>query len=458
MSLSFSNIDETIIAPATPLAHSSLGVLRITGKETEYFFNNYFRPKYTPVPLESHRLVLGNVIDKEGRLIDECMGVIMRAPHSYTGQDTAELYVHGSPYIVQHVLSCFQDCGVRMALPGEFTYRAFMLGKMDLSAAESVQQLVEAKCEVASRRALSQLRGSFAGKITDFQNQIRDLVVLLEAYIDFPEEDIVPVHKENFYATIYNLKSEIEKLIYSYKQGRIQRYGLSVVILGKPNVGKSSILNQLLSQDRAIVTHIPGTTRDTIEESLDVEGLPIKFVDTAGIRQSEDPIEKDGIERAKQKVSSADLVLIVLDGSNPLTDDDYKALDIGEVGKSVAIINKNDLPAKITLEILKNRETLSISAKSTKCREILLEKIKHFFNFQEDGFEEVIVSEERHRDLLSQALSALERMEMSSLEETPLEIVAMDAREALDALGQIVGETTPDDIINDIFSKFCIGK
>jgi len=345
-----------------------------------------------------------------------------------------------------------------MALPGEFTYRAFMLGKMDLSAAESVQQLIEAKCEAGSRRALSQLKGGFADKITDFQNQIRDLVVLLEAYIDFPEEDIVPVHRENFYETICNVKSEINKLILSYNQGRIQRYGLSVVILGKPNVGKSSILNQLLSQDRAIVTHIPGTTRDTIEESLVVEGLPIKFVDTAGIRQSDDPIEKDGIDRAKQKVSSADLVLIVVDGSNPLTDDDYKALEIGEASNSFVILNKNDLEAKISSESFKNRETLSVSAKSANCREILLDKIKNFFNFQEDSFEEIIVSEERHRDLLSQALSALERMEMSSLEETPLEIVAMDAREALDSLGQIVGETTPDDIINDIFSKFCIGK
>lgn len=335
---------DTIIACATPPGEGGIGILRLSGENAVDWLQLFFKPVARVALLESHRLYLGSFVDNAGVLIDEVMSVVMRAPRSYTREDVVEVHCHGGMVVMRRILDQFVDAGARLARPGEFTLRAFLNGRLDLSRAEAVIDLIRARSDSAGRIAAAQLDGSVSRTIHEFQMQIADLLALIEAHVDFPEEDIEFADQQQLLRDAGAVQGKIDHILNNFDSGRILREGLSVLILGRPNVGKSSLLNVLLGEARAIVTDVPGTTRDTIEENLVLSGVPLRLVDTAGVRDTLDPVEAEGVARAKRKIESADLVLLVIDGSCPVTAEDLLALEACRSAKVLLVRNKADLP------------------------------------------------------------------------------------------------------------------
>jgi len=457
-------IEDTIVAPATAPGTGAVAIIRLSGPKSAAILKAIWRP-IANGSLGPRRLYLGDVVDPvTNSHIDRAMAVFFPKPQSLTGEDVAELQCHGGSYLVRRITGIATSLGARMAEPGEFTRRAFLNGCIDLTEAEAVADLVEARGESALQQAISHLTGALAEKLGGLRRELISIRAHLEAEIDFSDEGIKLPSRSEIASSIERLTRDVAILHESYARGRLMREGAHVAIVGKPNVGKSSILNLLLGTDRAIVTAIPGTTRDVIEDSIQIGGYPVVLQDTAGIRESFDEVEKIGIQRSERSLKDADLVIAVFDSSAPLADEDVAIAHHvrGRVG--IALLNKNDLPIKVGTDDLRAIEVeipvLSFSAlhadgvENLKCE--LLRAIETLRGPYQG--EEVAISRERHRDALARALEALSAAKHSALQSMPPEIIAVDVTLAADALGQITGEVHTEDVLDAVFREFCIGK
>ncbi len=451
---------DTIVAIATAPGEGGIGIVRVSGASAERLLNQYFDSAGCDPQLTSHRLYYGHFRHSDGELIDEVMAVIMRAPRSYTREDVVEVHCHGVSVVLRRIVDLLVDAGARLARPGEFTLRAFLNGRIDLTRAEAVIDVIRSRSEAACRVALGQMEGRLSREIFRFRDGISDLLAEVEAGIDFPEEELPLADRQRLIETSSLLEGQMAALLDSFESGRILRDGLSILIFGKPNVGKSSLMNSLLGEARTIVSDIPGTTRDTVEESLLLRGMPLRLIDTAGVRQTHDPVEVQGVQRAQAKVAGVDLVLLVVDGSQTLDEDDCKALQSCDPERTLLVLNKEDLgscqlPAEFT-----SLPALSISARSASGIDLLLDGIVNFFSRStgSEGRETSLLSDRRHRESLLLARNALERFRLSLDADHPSEFGALELSEALHALGEITGETAPEDILEKIFTRFCIGK
>jgi tRNA modification GTPase len=456
------DLEDTIAAISTPPGEGGIGIVRISGRDAIRIASRIFHsPKGKDLrKVPSHTIHYGYIIDpKEGERIDEVLVSVMRAPNTYTRQDIVEINCHGGMVPLRRVLQLAIREGARLANPGEFTLRAFLNGRIDLSQAEATADLIRAKTEKSSQIALQQLRGELSDRISSVSDRVADITAHIEAYIDFPEEDIEPMTLQQIQRDLQDCIDKLTRLSASYEEGRFFREGLAVAIVGKPNVGKSSLLNALLQEDRAIVTHIPGTTRDLIEEYINLNGIPLRIIDTAGIRQSKDLVESEGVKRTLQAVERADMVLAVFDMSSPLTDEDREVLKRVKTAKSILVLNKTDLPQVVSeREFPESLPKVKISAKTGEGLDDLKRRIETEVLKDRAGTEGVMVTNLRHKIAIDRAADSLKRASSCLAEKMPLEIMAIELREALQSLGEITGAVTTEDILNRIFSQFCIGK
>jgi len=454
-------IRDTIAAVSTPPGNGGIGIVRVSGDQAAAIGDSIFKPVNSG-GLISHRFSFGNICDSDtGEVVDEAMAVIMRSPRSYTREDVLELHCHGGILVVERVLAVVLGCGARLAEPGEFTRRAYLNGRIDLVQAEAVMDIIGSQTEAALRLAQHQREGLLSQRISEARGSLLTALSLVEAYIDFPEDDLGDADTATIDSTVNLARGIIGELLAGFDDGRVLREGISVLIIGKPNAGKSSLLNRLLNENRAIVTHIPGTTRDIIEETINLGGLPVRLLDTAGIRLTSDVIEQEGINRALEKIPLADLVLFVCDFSRPFDAEDRLIIDALADRKVIAVLNKVDLPRALDLpDNFEEMLQLRISASSGEGVEALKEAVKSVFlhNTAVDSREFVAISRARHRDALAKADVILERFRSSLEAGLGLELLAVDLREALFAVGSVTGQATADDVLDKIFSSFCIGK
>ncbi len=451
--------EDTIVAPATAAGQGGIGILRLSGQRAEELLLTVFRPRSASRRLRSHQLYYGSVVSAHGETIDEVLAVVMRAPRSYTREHVAEIHCHGGQLLMQRILDLLLQEGARLARPGEFTLRAFLNGRLDLTQAEGVIELIRARSQSAGRVALQQLQGTLSKEIHRFREGLSDLLALIEAHIDFPDEDIDLSSMAALKSRAAESLSGMETLLATFDSGRILREGIGILILGRPNVGKSSLLNALLGEERAIVTSIPGTTRDLIEEQLLLGGLPVRLIDTAGIRVSDDPVEVEGVARARRKVAQADLVLLVITANEPLHPEDVQAYEACADTPVLLVVNKADLGFCAPPEPLAHLPYLAVSALSGEGIGSLSEAIvRRFIADGSETGESFLLSDRRHLEALIRSRDALRRFLCDIDQGISHEFLAMELREALDWLDEITGETTPDAILDRIFSRFCIGK
>jgi tRNA modification GTPase len=459
------NQEETIAAISTPFGESGIGIIRISGYSAESIAKKIFKAKGDFSDFISHRFHYGEIIDpKSGNPVDEVLIVLMKSPKTYTREDIVEIHCHGGYFLLQKVLEIVLREGARIALPGEFTKRAFLNGRIDLTQAEAVIDLIKAKTQISLEIANQQLRGSLYGEMTKIRSRLLERLALIEAHIDFPEEEIGPIVFKALRADLGKMVDQMEEWIASYEEGKIFREGISCAIVGKTNVGKSSLLNVLLKEERAIVTPIPGTTRDVIEEVLNIYGIPVRLIDTAGLRKPADSIEQEGVRRAKERVADSDFVLLMLDGSRALDDDDKDIFMEIKGKKKVVAINKSDLPLKIPLKKVEKHfqkdPIIQISALKNEGIDNLRKTIYASLVHRDVRAtpEHLIVANIRHKTALTQVKDNLSNAVKGLEEGISLELIAFEIRYALDALGETVGETTTEEVLNRIFEQFCIGK
>ena len=457
--------EDTIAAIATPFGESGIGIVRISGSHAESIFKNLFKFKKNSRRLSSHCLNYGEIVDPESGIpVDEVLLVLMKGPKTYTREDCLEIHCHGGYLVLQKVLELVLRSGARLAQPGEFTKRAYFNGRIDLTQAEAVVDLIRSKTMMSLEIANQQLRGLLHDELFGMKQNLMDVLTLIEAHIDFPEEDFEPMSHESLRENLESLAKKTHDMVASYEEGRIFREGISCAIIGKANVGKSSLLNILLREDRAIVTPIPGTTRDVIEEVLNIREIPVRLVDTAGWRRTVDPIEMEGVKRTRQRASDSDLILLVLDGSQPLSHEDTEILCEVETRKKVIVINKRDLPLGISTDQIRGFSekdpTVFISALENTGIDELKETIYRSLiqRNQRTSPEYLLVANVRHKDALSRASESIIHALKGLEEGTSPEFIAFEMRSALEAIGEIIGETTHEDVLNRIFQQFCIGK
>lgn len=454
---------DTIAAIATGMTNSGIGIVRISGSEAFSIIDNIYKSKTNKIlsKEQSHTIHYGHIYDGE-KLVDEVMVSVMRAPRTYTGEDTVEINCHGGLFIVQKVLETVLKHGARMAEPGEFSKRGFLNGKMDLSKAEAVMDLIHSKSEYAYKNSLNQLKGNLLEKIKSCREKIIYEIAFIESALDDPEHIDITGYSEKLSVTVKELEKEISDLIASSENGKIIKEGIKTVILGKPNAGKSSLLNVLLGEERAIVTDIEGTTRDVLEESVNLGGMKLVIMDTAGIRDTEDVVERIGVEKAKDYAKEADFIMYVVDSSKPLDENDEEICALLRDKKSIVLLNKMDLASVITEQEMQEKtgsEVISISAKENVGIDRLAEKVKEMFLQGEINFnEDIMITNLRHKNLLEQALESLRMVEESVENNMPEDFYSIDLMSAYAALGYIIGEEVEEDLVNEIFSKFCMGK
>ena len=457
--------EDTIAAISTPFGESGIGIVRLSGSLAEPIARKLFKPKKDQFYFISHHFHYGEIIDsRSGNPVDEVLIVLMKSPKTYTKEDIVEIHCHGGYFILQRVLELALKEGARMAQPGEFTKRAFLNGRIDLTQAEAVIDLIKAKTETSLEIANQQLKGWLFCEMTAFKARFIENLALIEAHIDFPEEEIEPIAFGELKKDLERMIHQVEEWISSYEEGRIFREGITCAIVGKTNVGKSSLLNVLLKEDRAIVTPIPGTTRDVIEEVLNIYGIPIRLMDTAGLRRPADSIEQEGVRRAKERVADSDFILLMVDGSRELDTDDLEIFEEIRGKKRVVIVNKNDLPPRISLVEIKSRfnddPVVLISALKNEGIDDLKKTIYNSLVHRDVRTtpEHLVVANIRHKSALTQVRDNLFNAAKGLEEGVSLEFIAFEFRSALDALGELVGETVTEEVINRIFEQFCIGK
>ena len=452
---------DTIAAISTPIGEGGISIVRMSGEEAVTIANRVFKGKnLDQVP--THTINYGHVVDPaSGQVIDEVMVSVMRAPKTFTKEDVVEINCHGGIVVTNDILRLLLANGARMADPGEFTKRAFVNGRIDLTQAESVMDIIRAKTDKARAVAVRQLAGGLLEEIRAIRQQILDVLANVEVNIDYPEYDEEQVTAEKMRACSEKATAEIDRLLQTAQEGQILRNGLATAIVGRPNVGKSSLLNYLTQSDKAIVTDVAGTTRDTLEEYVSVRGVPLKLIDTAGIHHTEDTVEKIGVERSKQAIGQADLVLLLLDASQELTAEDQRLLDYTKDKKRIIVLNKTDLGVKLDADQLESSQSPVIATSILQKAHLdeLEDLIKQlFFSGIENSNDQVLVTNQRQAGLLEQAKRQLADV-VSGLEAgMPVDLVQIDFTGAWETLGEITGESSPDELINDLFSQFCLGK
>jgi tRNA modification GTPase len=459
---------DTIAAIATPYGESGIGIVRISGPWAKRIAQRIFRPKNPKrgvIPLATHRIHYGEIVDPEGGVtIDEVLLTFMAAPKSYTRQDVVEIGCHGGFWVLHRVLEVVLRQGAREALPGEFTKRAFLAGRIDLAQAEAVLEIIQAKTDEGLRLAEEQLRGRLTKEIVGLRTELLTVLIPIEAYIDFPEEDIAPPSTEGVTEVLHRALTTVERLIVAYEEGEIYRDGVRVAIVGKANVGKSSLLNQLLERRRAIVTAIPGTTTDVIEETLNLSGILIRLVDMAGLREPRNEVEREGVRLARERLSEAHILLLVVDGSRPLDDEDRTIFREVQGKRGVIVFNKIDLPPRLAAEEVKEetglKELYPISALNGEGIEALKRGIVDAIvkGRVKRGSGDLVPVNLRHKRVLERVKEVLKRVLEDRGRGIPWDLTAIETRRALDILGEIGGEATSEAVLEMIFSRFCIGK
>lgn len=457
---------DTIAAISTAIGESGIGIVRMSGKDSIDIGDKIFKGKNIESLKdgENRKLIYGNIIDPEkDEIIDEVLIVYMKEPYTYTREDMVEIYCHGGIISVRRILELILKNGARLADKGEFTKRAFLNGRLDLSQAEAVIDMINAKTDKSFDVSLRQLEGRLSQEIKNIRDILLNMIAHIEVSIDFPEEDIEDITYDDLEKDAKVVLDKIDKLLNTVDRGRILRDGLNTVILGKPNVGKSSLLNAILNENRAIVTDIPGTTRDIIEEYVNIDGIPLKIVDTAGIRDTEDIVEKIGVDRAKDMVEEADLIIALFDVSEELSEDDKKIIDIVRGKKSIVLLNKSDLPAKLDEEhircLLPDKKIITTSIATGVGIDELIDTIKNmFYTGEVDTSNQIIVSNMRHKDQLVKAKKNIEDGLKGIKINMPLDCIEVDIKNCWDNLGEISGDTVGEDVLDKIFSEFCIGK
>lgn len=460
-------INDTIAAVATPISPAGIGIIRISGEEAIHIVDNIFISKNKGKKLKnvlSHTLNYGYIVDnKSKQTVDEVLVSVMKAPNSFTKENVVEINAHGGIVVVQKILRMVLSQGVRLAEPGEFTKRAFLNGRIDLSQAEAVIDLINSKTEMALDASVNQLKGAVSEKLDVIKKLVIQLIAHIEASIDYPEYDLEELNDDNIIKQIETIKGLIEALLVTYDDGKLIKDGIKTVIIGKPNVGKSSLLNTLLKEQRAIVTDIPGTTRDVLEEYMQIHGIPLRLIDTAGIRETDDIVEKIGVEKSIEKIDEADLVLLMLDASELLSEEDYNILKMVKKKKTIVILNKSDLKQKIEIdqleEYINDKEIIYMSIKTLDGMKQLEDHIKEMFMVGNININEnVYITSVRHKNALEKAINSTQQV-MNALDlNMPVDLLAIDITNIYEAIGEITGDSVKEDLIHQIFSQFCLGK
>lgn len=458
---------ETITAISTPLGEAGIGIVRLSGKNSIPILKKVFRtPKgHSLDNPESHRIYYGHVIDLDSeRRIDEVIVSIMKSPRSFTREDVVEINCHSGPIILKKILNSLLSAGARPAEPGEFSKRAFLNGRIDLVQAEALVELIRSKSEKSWEASFSHLAGDLSLKINEIKDHLVEISALIEVSLDFPEEELEVIENKELLEKIVRCESEISQLVESFQKGKVMREGVHITLAGRPNVGKSSLMNAMLQENRVIVSPDPGTTRDTIEEMVQLDGFAVNLIDTAGLRDVENTIEIKGVERTNQAIEDSDVIVFLFDGSESLTQEDKTLLErFKNDPRVVYVINKCDKPIQIHLEkipdLLNGKSPIRISAKEgtglENLRDVMVTKMEHRFDKISDG---PVLSLERHKWLLDQALSDLNKSRESVENQMSREFVSVDVRNALEALKELTGESTSEEVLNQIFTRFCIGK
>jgi len=458
-------VTDTIAAIATALSPSGIGIIRISGEESFEVANRIFKAKSGKSILEmsSHTVHYGHIYDGD-EIIDEVMVLLMKAPNSFTMEDTVEIDCHGGVYVMNRILQTVLKNGARLSEPGEFTKRAFLNGRIDLTKAEAIMDLIQSKNEAARKNSMTHLKGDLYRKIKALREDIIYEIAFIESALDDPEHISLDGFHKRLSGKSSNIIAVIEKLLNSADNGRLIKEGINTVIVGKPNAGKSSFLNLLLGEDRAIVTDIAGTTRDTLEESVYLDGMTLNLIDTAGIRETEDVVERIGVNKAKEALEKADLMVYIVDSSVSLDESDREIIALLDMSKTIVLLNKSDLDVVVSEESIKEiigetADFLTISAKEKEGLDAFTTLIKEkFFSGQISFDDEVTISSLRQKEALSSALQSMKMVQQSLEDDMPEDFYSIDLMNAYACLGEIIGEEVGEDLVNEIFSKFCMGK
>ena len=454
---------EAIVAISTPPGYGGIGIIRMSGKDTFKIIEKIFKPKGND-EIKGYNMKFGHIFDSEGKNIDEVLATYFIAPKSFTTENMCEINSHGGPVIVNRILELCIENGARMAEPGEFTKLAFLNGRIDLSQAEAVIDMINSKTRKEQQAAMSQLEGELSQKINEIRNEVMDKMVDIEASIDYPEYDIEEVTRKNLKEMLEDVEIKLKNIQKSFENGKIIKNGLKMAIIGRPNAGKSSLLNTILNEDRAIVTEYEGTTRDIIEEFIIIDGIPVKVIDTAGIRsKTEDKIEKLGIEKSRKIAKEADLIVYIIDATRKLEREDKEMLEEQKNKNMIIILNKQDLNTEInenTEEIKElHKPVIKMSTIKKEGIQELYREISEMFGLGKIRIDESItVTNERHKELIINAIKNTQKSIDGIDKQIPVDIISINIKQILDELGKITGATASEDIINEIFKKFCLGK
>lgn len=448
----------TIAAISTPIGHGGIGIVRMSGDKALEIIKKVFKAKNVG-EFKPYTIKFGTIVNEDGNTLDQVLVSYFKAPKTYTGEDICEINCHGGLIVTKQILELLLKNGAVLAKPGEFTERAFLNGKIDLTQAEAVIDLINSKSERENSVSLKQLEGRLGEKIREIKDEIVDLLVDIEANIDYPEYDVPEVRREKMADVLKDAICKIEKLEATFKSGKILKEGVNTAIVGKPNVGKSSLLNALLNENRAIVTEVAGTTRDTIEEYVTIRNIPLKLIDTAGIRETEDVVENIGIEKSKKAIEEAELVIIMLDAGSGISDEDIELLNLVKAKNHIVLVNKIDIKSDWDFSEIKDENSIEISIKNNVGLEKLEDKIEEMFNTNElESGEGLMVNNIRHQTLIINAKNQLKNALFSVNSGVPLDMVSIDITNSIQNLGEITGEAVSEDVIKGIFAKFCLGK
>jgi tRNA modification GTPase len=457
-------ITDTIAAISTSTGNSGIGIIRVSGDEAIEIVNKIFKSNKEGkrlINVKSHTVNYGNIVDGD-KVLDQVLVLVMKNPHSYTGEDTVEIDCHGGMLILKKVLDLVIKNGAKSAAPGEFTKRAFLNGRLDLSQAEAVMDLINSQNDFALNSSIEQLKGGVSEKIKEIRSDVIYHIAFIESALDDPEHISLDGYDNEISEMINKNISKIKKMIDTFDNGRIMKEGIKTVILGKPNAGKSSLLNRMLGEERAIVTDIEGTTRDTLEENINLNGLSLKIIDTAGIRNTDDKVEQIGVNKAKEIAEGADLIIYVVDGSKDIDENDKVILEIIKNKKVIVLLNKTDIDRVVDIEQLNEipkEDIIEFSAKAGLGMDELEEKIKDMFYSGEITFnDQVYITNARHKEALENSYNSLLKVKESVDAGMPEDFYSIDLMDAYEQLGLIIGESVEDDLVNEIFSKFCMGK
>lgn len=456
---------DTIAAISTPLGEGGIAIIRVSGPEAIATVARLFSGKSDLRLVDSHTLHYGHIVrlDDQDERLDEVMVSVMRSPKTFTREDVVEINCHGGLISVKRILQEVLRAGARLAEPGEFTKRAFLNGRIDLSQAEAVIDLIRAKTDRAAQQAVGQLEGKLSRMVKPLRQEILELLAAIEVNIDYPEYDADEVTLEAVIEKGEHIRAAIRRLLQTAKHGKILREGINTVIIGRPNVGKSSLLNTLVQENKAIVTDIPGTTRDVIEEYINVRGVPLKLVDTAGIRETADVVERIGVERSREALTNADLLLIVLNNAEPLTEEDERLLDFAKQQKAIVIVNKVDLPTQLNVERVKDLVGTTPIIRTSMLEEQGIDELQEaivdlFFEGKLASDDAVYVSNVRHIRCLEEAEASVQEAIAGAENGVPIDMVQIDLQRSWELLGEIIGDAVSEDLIDQLFSQFCLGK